>query len=106
MGRLDKWECRNGYEDTSGYKGGKREHLFKEFPSLRKEENLRHTEPFIDKYEYSFWFLLKNEAPVLCLDTSGIAYRTNGNFYDLRSMYKDKRRIWPLIFEVAGDLLP
>jgi hypothetical protein len=105
-GRLDKWECRNGYEDTSGYGGGKRENLFKQFPNLRKDDSLRHTMLFLEQYEYNFWFLLKNETPVLCLDTSGMAYRTDGTSYDVGRMYKGKRRIWPLIFEVAGDVLP
>ena len=61
---------------------------------------------FLEQYEYNFWFLLKNETPVLCLDTSGMAYRTDGTSYDVGRMYKGKRRIWPLIFEVAGDVLP
>ena len=106
IGRLDRWECRNGYADTSGYGGGKRNNLFKEFRSLAKEDNLRHTKTFHGEYAYNFWFLLKNETPILCLDTTGMAYRTDGSSYDLVRMYKDERRIWPLIFEVAGDMFP
>jgi len=105
-GRLEKWECRNGYEDTSGYGGGQRHYLFEKFPGLRKEEILRQTEPFYGKYEYNFWFLLKNDVPVLCLDTSGVAYRIDGISHDLGFLYVSKRKIWPLIFEVARDILP
>ena len=31
-GRLEKWECRNGVCDTSGYRGGKRREWFTQFP--------------------------------------------------------------------------
>ena len=106
LGRMERWECRNGYEDTSGYGGGKREHLFEAFPSLRKEDDLRQAEPFLGEYAYSFWFLQKNDIPIMCLDTSGLVYRTDGSSYDLRVMYKVNRRIWPLIIEVAEDVLP
>jgi hypothetical protein len=106
MGRLERWECRNGYLDTSGDGGGKRHHLFEKFPGLRKEENLRKIEPFYGEYAYNFWFLLKNDVPVLCLDTSGITYRRDGSSYDLGHLYKGNRKIWPLIFEVARDILP
>ena len=107
VGRLERWECRNGYVDTSGYGGGgKRDHLFNKFPGLRKEESLRHTKLRLEEYAYNFWFLLKNDDPIICLDTTGMAYRTDGRYYDLRQLYKDERRLWPLITEVAGDVLP
>ena len=106
MGRLDKWECRNGYLDTSEYGGGKRANLFEKFPSLRKEENLRNIEPFFGEYEYNFWFLLKNDLPFLCLDKSGIVHRRDGSSIDLGHLYEGNRKIWPLIFEVARDILP
>lgn len=107
IGKLERWECRNGFEDTSGYMGGgKRQYLFNRFPILRKEQNLRKAEPFIGEYAYNYWFLLRNDEPVLCLDTSGVAYCLDGTFHDLSNLYGVHRKIWPLIFEVARDLLP
>ena len=60
MGKLEKWECRSGYEDTSGYGGRKRQYLFDRFTSVCEGENLRKTKPFLSEYAYSFWFLIKN----------------------------------------------
>jgi len=106
VGRKRRWECRNGYADTSGYGGGKISHLFEAFPGLDKDENLRHTDPVCGEYTYNFWFLMRNGKPKVCLDTSGIAYRCDGAKFDLMDLYKHRRRLWPVIHEVAGDLLP
>ena len=104
---IHRWECRNGCLDTSGPEdGGKRHHLFEKFPGLGNENNLRKIEPFYGEYAYNFWFLLKNDVPVLCLDTCGIVYRIDGKSYDLGELYQVNRKIWPLIFEVARDILP
>jgi len=106
IGRLERWECRNGYCDTSGDDGGERRDLFEQFPGLKERESLRKIESFCGEYAYNFWFLLKNDAPVLCLDTSGVTYCRDGSSYDLGQLYKCQRKIWPLIFEVARDILP
>ncbi|HNY85931.1 MAG TPA: hypothetical protein PKN23_05490 [Candidatus Hydrogenedentes bacterium] len=37
IGRLEKWECRNGFEDTSGWGGGVRREFFESFPLLKKK---------------------------------------------------------------------
>ncbi|HEY0982936.1 MAG TPA: hypothetical protein VGE80_12465 [Schlesneria sp.] len=34
IGRLEQWQCRNGFCDTSGFGGGKREEWFNCFPGL------------------------------------------------------------------------
>lgn len=107
LGRLETWECRNGYEDTSGYGVGKREHLFQHFPTIDDNDPyLRETIPFLDQFEYNFWFLLKDSTPVLCLDTNGVLHKKDGSKHDLAAIYKKKKRIWPLIVEVAGEVLP
>lgn len=107
LGRLENWECRNGYEDTSGYGGGKREHLFKPFPSVVENELcMRQTTPMFGHYEYNFWFLIKDSKPVLCLDTNGIIHKKDGSKHDLYAIYKKKKQIWPLIVSVAEDVLP
>ena len=106
VGRLSRWECRNGYCDTSGFGAGKRVEWFEKFPGLQNNEDLRHSEPFIGEYAYNFWFLLQDDEPKLCLDTAGMAYRLDGKSHDLTDLYAQYRRIWPMIFRVAGDLLP
>ena len=106
VGRRERWECRNGYEDTSGYGGGKRDYLFEKFPSLGKVDNLRNITQLLGEYAYNYWFLIKNDDPILCLDTNGEVYRQDGIRYNLTNLYKYKRRIWPLIFEVGRDILP
>ena len=106
-GRLDNWECRNGFLDTSGCESsGTRRHLFEKFPSLQDREDLRKTVPFLGEYSYNYWFLIKNDDPLLCLDTNGIAHRRDGACRDLLALYMATRRIWPLIVEVACDFLP
>jgi hypothetical protein len=106
IGRLENWQCRNGFEDTSGYGGGVRREYFEQFPMLRKEDTLRHGTPICGCHEFNFWFLLKDEKPVLCLDTSGRLFRRDGACHDLPSLYKRDRRIWPLICETALDVMP
>ena len=106
VGRLENWQCRNGFEDTSGYGGGVRRHFFEQFPLLRKEDTIGHGTPICGCHEFNFWFLLKDEKPVLCLDTSGRLFRRDGACHDLPSLYKHDRRIWPLICETALDILP
>jgi len=106
IGRLESWECRNGYADTSGYGGGKRHSLFEKFPSLCKADHPVKTNPFLREDAYSFWFIIRNDDPVLCLDTNGVARGLDGTEYDLVNMYKRNPRIWPLIFKMANDLLP
>lgn len=107
IGRLENWQCRNGFADTSGYGGGVRRQFFEQFPLLQKEDTIRYGTPICGHHEYNFWFLLKNEKPVLCLDTSGRLFRQDGTCHDLPSLYKfNGRRIWPLICETALDILP
>lgn len=106
IGRLETWHCRNGFFDTSeAFGGGRQEKYFRKFPSLTEKE-LRLTNPFFDFYEYNFWFLLKGGEPVLCLDTLGRAHDLSGHMTDLTKEYKKHRKIWPLITNVASDLLP
>lgn len=106
IGRLDDWECRNGYCDTSGYGGGKRTKLFDAFQRIENDDHRKLIEFTRDNDAYGFWFLLRNDEPFICLHTSGIAYRLDGTSHDIKGLYKHSRRIWPIIFVVAGELLP
>ena len=100
VGKLDHWQCRNGYLDTSGDGFGIREKLFKNFTQLESEL-------VKDSESTKYWFLIKNEDPKICLKTSGEVFRKDGLNYNLETIYRNNdRRIWPVIFETAGDLLP
>ncbi|MCA9178439.1 MAG: hypothetical protein KDB14_28460, partial [Planctomycetales bacterium] len=106
VGRLDHWECRNGYCDTSGYGGGKREEWFARFPVDHTERPLGlPTEGELDS-AYGYWFLLKNEEPAICLTTGGVLHAQDGRTYDLHLHYLKHKRIWPLIAETALEWLP
>ncbi len=55
---------------------------------------------------YRFWFLLRNDQPVLCLEITGVAWTLAGETYNLLETYKKNRRMWPLVMQAAGHLLP
>ena len=104
--RIENWACLNGFNDSSGYGGGVRKHFFDKFPAFCDAKVLRECSSRHGRYEYSYWFLVRNSMPVLCLDTNGRLFRTNGASYDLKAMYKKRRRVWSLIAETAIDVLP
>ena len=66
----------------------------------------QHGEPIMGEYAYNFWFLIKDERAMLCLDTSGRVFRRDGKAHDLSKLYRRDRRIWALICATALDILP
>ena len=40
------------------------------------------------------------------METTGSLWTKNGKAYDLMEMYNKENRIWPLIIQTAGNLLP
>lgn len=106
FGRLGRWECRNGFEDTSGCGGGVRHHFFEQFPALADVAARQYGTPIMGEHAYCFWFLVKDGKPMLCLDTSGRVFRRDGTSHDLLELYQHDRRIWPLICVAALDILP
>ncbi len=106
IGTLDYWECRNGFEDSSGSVGGIRQEFFDMFPDLQNEDNLRCGPMMYDSYAYNYWFLLKNQEPMLCMDTSGRMYFRSASSVELTKLYRRNRKIWFLIHQTALDYLP
>ena len=102
----ERWECRNGFCDTSGFGGGRREQFFKDFPKIDAAFSLVEFANGRIDAAYLYWFLLRNGEPAACLDTNGRLYKTNGDVHDLVAIYGKHRRIWPVIAEVALDLMP
>ncbi|MBT4644127.1 MAG: hypothetical protein HOC09_35445 [Deltaproteobacteria bacterium] len=74
----------------------------------QKYQNLfREYLPEVDKWKsaYRFWFLLKNQKPCFCLETTGTVWREDGSEFQIDKMYQKDRRIWPLLNSIMGDIL-
>ena len=101
------WECRQGYRDTSGYGGGTMHQYFKPFPWARTRLQPVRGQAAVDNSD-EFWFLLCDGKPRLVLHTSGWAARPRAKKgVELMPLYaRHGRRVWPVVMEVAGDLLP
>lgn len=101
----EQWECRNGYEDTSGYGGGVSPY-FNQFPAAQEKLRLVLQNDFLKQPAYRFWFLCKDGRPLLCIETTGQVWNTEGKVFDLPLLYAKKHSICFLIAEIAGDCLP
>lgn len=99
------WECRNGYEDTSGYGGGVRTY-FEQFPDAQKRLKTVLESDIFNEPAYRFWFLCRAGRPLFCLETTGQVWNTKGKSFDLTGLYAKKHCMWSLIYEIAGDYLP
>lgn len=100
----EKWECRNGYTDSSGMGRCGVCPSFDHFPATKDRMRvLIPTDPF-QTPAYRFWFILKNCKPVVCLETTGIAWNNVGLSFDLMALYKKEKRLWPIVWKVAGHL--
>lgn len=100
------WDCQNGYLDISDGFGGVWESRFELFPAASgRLKEIQPEDPF-GVAAYRFWFLLLNDDPQLCFETNGTVWDRNGFEFDLGKLSQDDERIWPIISEVAGDLLP
>lgn len=106
IGRLETWECRSGFCDTSGYGGGPRKEWFDVFPSIRAAPPPSAMVKTRLPAECGYWFLVKDSQPQLCLDTDGRAFKKSGDVVELPAIYARHKRIWTLIAETAIELLP
>ena len=101
------WECRNGYLDSSGMSGGRRDELFEHFPMARQRLAVRQADDVLGIAAYRFWFLMRKDQPLLAIEAkNGIAWDTSGHETDLFAKYRIHRRIWPVVWTAAGRLLP
>ena len=64
-----------------------------------------YAEDVLGEPAYRFWFLLRGEEPLLCMETTGRGWRRAGQHFDLWAEYRRTQRIWPVIVRVAGELL-
>jgi len=104
-GRI-QWRCCGGSFDTSGYGGGPQEEWFNKFPAASERCRIPMVGDFLDEPSYRFWFLLRNEEPVFCMEATGVGWDLKDRAFDLVKLYKATRRIWPVLAQVLGDQLP
>lgn len=98
---LDKnpMECRNGQMDSSGEADqAYREAWFEVFPTALTERRQfdRSASPFGNP-NYHFWFILRENEPVLGVSTNGNAHTKEGMMIDLMEIYKRRRKLEDVI---------
>ncbi len=98
-----RWECRNGCLD-SDVGSGPIDRYFAEFPITSSWLCEPCDVPF-DIPHYGFWFLTRDDKPVLCLHVTGRVADHLGNTYDLVPLYQQYGRILPMAVRVAGTAL-
>ena len=101
----EDWECRNGFNDSSGYDGCYTKDYFDGFPAAKKRLEVKSANDLNRQSAYRFWFLLKNQKPCFCLETTGTVWREDGSEFQIDKMYQKDRRIWPLLNSIMGDIL-
>ena len=106
LGR-ESWECRNGYNDSSGMEGSYvRREWFGSFPAALARLSVQLPDDPVGEPACRFWFICKSGKPQLCLETTGLAWDLEGPEFDVMKLYRARRRIWPVVSFVARDLLP
>lgn len=105
--RRNQWRCDSGFLDSSGFEGSSvRKELFTRFPDAGTRLQIREAGDLLENPAYRFWFILRDKEPVLCFETTGTVWNLKGKSIDIPKAYSGPRRLWPLITEIAGDLLP
>ena len=98
----ESWEWRNGQEDTSGYGDQTyRDRWFQEFPGAEEDRQQKRVDDPFGLPAYRYWFLLRNEKPVVCLSKDAVLWARNQDACDLFEEYSRSRNI----HTVAGQVL-
>lgn len=86
-------EIQPGMIDTSGYGGGHNDEAFAPF-AISEELLERHSDEFFGQPGYRFWFVLRDQVPVLAFEQDqGLAWTTHhGNAWNLMDLYVESRR--------------
>ncbi len=104
----EQWQIRMGYVDSSGVVCDPIPHdLYRPFPHMT--ERLRKEEPadFLGQPGYRFWFVMKDEKPMLAFERNGVFENRAGVTVDAPAAYRSNgRELWPILTEIAADLLP
>jgi hypothetical protein len=89
--------CRSGYIDGVAI-------YFKRFP-VAATRLVRTSEQERDASAEPFWFVLRDHEAVVCLHEDGSAWTRNDRALTLSTVYAQRRRLWPIVESLFGDLL-
>jgi hypothetical protein len=98
------WECRNGFFDSSGEECGVRPY-FDSYPAARQRLGKPHQGDIAGQPAFRFWFVIRDDEPLVCLETTGHAWLADGLAFDLTHLYEQEHRVWPVVQAVAGRFL-
>jgi hypothetical protein len=100
-----RWVCRNGFCDSASMCAGIRDTYFREFPDANTRRRETAAEDISGISASRFWFLCRNDDPILCLETTGNLWTASGRWFDLGALYSQDRRISALLQQTASNLL-
>jgi hypothetical protein len=87
------WEWSNGQEDTAGYENQlMRDRWFEKVPTAAENQTLALPDDVFGNPKYRYWFLLRDEVPVLCIAKDSLCYGKGGSI-DLMARYQANRHI-------------
>lgn len=99
------WEWRNGQLDTSGCDDqGYRDQWFEAFPGAKAAARAGLPDTPFGNPKYGFWFLLKDDQPIVCLSKTSLCWDSDGAESNLTTLYRLDRRIHALVGVVLGML--
>lgn len=102
---IRRWEWRNRFFDTAAWTSDYREDLFAAFPETASQRAIRLDGDPLSP-ESRFWFLLRDDEPLLAIETVGNLWRRGGGRLDLSAAYRaTNRRLFPIVNEVIGSEL-
>jgi hypothetical protein len=102
----DAWRCVSAVPD-SAWDEGLNSRLLRPFRQIRLAPPKTWEFPgCMEEDAFRYWILTENDDPRLCLSTDGRAFDTSGSEADLVSLYKQHKRMAPLIQAAAGSVLP
>jgi len=93
-------------DSSAPYECGGVKNDFDSFPGAKERLRVNIKSDVLNQPAYRFWFLKRNKDPLICMETTGTLWMKNGKAFDLMGMYNKEKRIWPLIIQTAGSLLP
>ena len=103
---LARWSCLNGFLDSSGFEGcGIRRDLFSPFPTLPVPLSPEKSKNSTLLRASDFWFLCRNDEPIICLEIAGRAYSTKGLMIELQPEYARRRSIYDVVAELDARFL-
>ncbi len=99
------WECHSGMVGTLNQGIGIPNPDLNHFPGAVARLATSLAGDFLGIPAFRFWLVYREGKPVVCLETTGTAWDSDGKAYELYKLYAKDRRIWPLVWQVMGQHL-